>query len=171
MIKYILLLNLFCFNLFAQYQEATITRTFGTNSVYPRQFPSMTARKMNENEYWLFDSLGTNTIFHRQFPSFIVRKQNYGDNHPSQKWAVYRTYGTNTVYPNQFPDRYISSFNPSYEQTIQKTKDANTSLQFSTKKYESTYNSSSEKEYTKPLTYSKSLRSDKKASYNPESPE
>lgn len=154
MIKYVLILNFICLNLFAQYQEASITRTTSTNSVFPRQFPSMTIRKMNENEYWIFESLGTNTIFHRQFPTYIVRKENYGYNHPSQKWGVYRTINTNSVFPRQFPDRYISSLNQETEYTnSQVIYNSNYNL----KNIEIHNQISSDKGYT----YTKSLKTDK----------
>ena len=156
---------------FAQRQEATITRTFGTNSVYPRQFPSMTVRKMNDNEYWLYDSLSTNTIFHRIFPTYIVRKQNTYTS--SQGWGVYRTTSTNSVFPTQFPDRYISNLDWNSEKgnniddkrndrDIIKPKFDPDNLKF---KSDSNLNQSSS------YTYSKSLRSDKKSSYCAESPE
>jgi len=156
---------------FAQREEATITRTFGTNSVYPRQFPSMTIRKMNENEYWLYDSLNTNTIFHRIFPTYIVRKQNTYTS--SQQWGVYRTTSTNSVYPRQFPDRYISNLdwrknnqqeieaqNVNYNRISEKENSINTRA---TSEQEAMNNNS--------YTYSKSLRSDGKQSYSPERPE
>jgi len=153
---------------FCQYQEATITRTTSTNSVFPRQFPSMTIRKMNENEYWIFESLGTNTIFHRQFPTYIVRKDNYGSSHPNQKWGVYRTTSTNSIFPRQFPDRYISALEPSKEST-----DTDSSVtQVDISKKTSSYNSfSSSPSLNSSYTYSKSLRKDSKPSYNPETPE
>jgi len=150
---------------FCQYQEATITRTTSTNSVFARQFPSMTIRKMNNNEYWLFDSLGTNTIYHRQFPSYIVRRQNYGNDHSNQTWAVYRTTSTNSVYPVQFPDRYISALNPDNIEETNLIKPAITlSTSYNSQKQETPSTSSS-------YTYSNTLKSDKKPSYNPELPE
>lgn len=153
-------------NCFAQYQEATITRTTSTNSVFPRQFPSMTIRKMNENEYWIFDSLGTNTIFHRQFPTYIVRKENYGQNHPNQKWGVYRTTSTNSVFPRQFPDRYISGLEPQQESSdVSRSNIRATTV--------NTYMSPRQENQntTSSYTYSKSLRADGKRSYSAESPE
>lgn len=151
---------------FAQYQEATITRTTSTNSVFPRQFPSMTIRKMNQNEYWIFDSLGTNTIFHRQFPTYIVRRENYGQVHHNQKWGVYRTTSTNSVFPVQFPDRYISSLNLEESTTTNK---GTSFLKNETRSYSSKIKES--QPFNSSYTYSTSLRSDKKPSYNPESPE
>jgi hypothetical protein len=172
--KYVLILTfLFTSLALAQREEATITRTYGTNSVYPRQFPSSTIRKMNDNEYWLYDSLNTNTIFHRIFPTYIVRKQNTYTT--SQQWGVYRTYGTNSVYPNQFPDRFISDLNwrtetKNYSYTKQENP-SNTRLQTNS-------NIAQTRQFTSPMhdvsssyTYSKSLRSDRKASYSAESPE
>jgi len=152
---------------YGQYQEATITRTTSTNSVFPRQFPSMTIRKMNENEYWIFESLGTNTIFHRQFPTYIIRRENYGQTHPDQKWGVYRTTSTNSVFPRQFPDRYISSLDqePEKEYEIKNIYKSTTVIQHKDIKNESSQNLDTS------YTYTKSLRLDKKPSYNPESPE
>lgn len=151
----------------AQYQEATITRTTSTNSVFPRQFPSMTIRKMNENEYWLFDSLSTNTIFHRQFPSFIVRRDTYGQGHSDQKWGVYRTTSTNSVFPRQFPDRYISDLNLQPQD-----KETPVIKSYHNESTTSTYKYSSSVEDTKSsYTYSKTLKSDSKPSYCPENPE
>jgi hypothetical protein len=174
--KYVLILTcLFTSLAFAQREEATITRTFGTNSVYPRQFPSSTIRKMNDNEYWLYDSLNTNTIFHRIFPTYIVRKQNTYTS--SQQWGVYRTYGTNSVYPNQFPDRYISDLNwrsetKDYSYTKQQNPSAvklQTTSSYSQTKQ--TISSPSEMNTSPRYTYSKSLRSDRKSSYCAENPE
>jgi hypothetical protein len=158
--KIFILLALFSATCFGQYQEGTITRTFGTNSVYPRQFPEMTIRKMNDKEYWLFESLGTNTIFHRQFPTYIVRAENYGSR--NQKWGVYKTIGTNSVYPKQFPDRYISDFNTN-ETTTYQVKSLTLKEGIAQRVSEPVVSSS--------YTYSKSLREDKRPSYNPESPE
>jgi hypothetical protein len=171
MYKFLFLTLLFLSsNSFSQREEATITRTFGTNSVYPRQFPSMTIRKMNDNEYWLYDSLGTNTIFHRIFPTYIVRKQNTYTS--SQQWGVYRTTSTNSVYPRQFPDRYISDLdwrkdsiengvdkNLSNNRYSYKNSDFDTKLINNPEIIENGY------------TYTRSLRSDKKAAYSAESPE
>ena len=173
-IIFILILLSVC-NSFSQREEATITRTFGTNSVYPRQFPSSTIRKMNDNEYWLYDSLSTNTIFHRIFPTYIVRKQNTYTS--SQQWGVYRTLGTNSVYPNQFPDRYISDLNwrsetKDYSYTKQQNQSAvkfQTTSSYSQTKQ--TISSPSEPNANSSYTYSKSLRSDRKSSYCAESPE
>ena len=162
MIKFIFIFFLFVFDLQAQYQEAYITRTTSTNSVFPRQFPSMTIRKMSEKEYWIFDSLNTNTIFHRQFPTYIIRKQNFNT---SQNWAVYRTTSTNSIFPAQFPDRYISDFNISnnyskdsiYEKvkyTILKLDSKNSEVQYETQTQNNSY------------TYSRSLRKDSKSSYS-----
>ena len=149
-----------------QYQEATITRTTSTNSVFPRQFPSMTIRKMNPNEYWIFESLGTNTIFHRQFPTYIVRRENYGQSHPNQKWGVYRTTSTNSVFPVQFPDRYISSFDG-----VESSKNENNNTFSNQVKTSYTSMTQQAPVVNSSYTYSKSLRSDKKPSYNPENPE
>jgi hypothetical protein len=173
-IIFILILLSVC-NSFSQREEATITRTFGTNSVYPRQFPSSTIRKMNDNEYWLYDSLSTNTIFHRIFPTYIVRKQNTYTS--SQQWGVYRTLGTNSVYPNQFPDRYISDLNwRSETKDYSYTKDKNQStVKFQTSttysQQKQNISSPSEMNANSSYTYSKSLRSDRKSSYSAESPE
>ena len=173
-IIFILILLSVC-NSFSQREEATITRTFGTNSVYPRQFPSSTIRKMNDNEYWLYDSLSTNTIFHRIFPTYIVRKQNTYTS--SQQWGVYRALGTNSVYPNQFPDRYISDLNwRSETKDYSYTKDQSQSrvkFQTSTTYSQPKQNISSPSEMNanSSYTYSKSLRSDRKSSYSAESPE
>lgn len=166
--KVLFLFFVFTASAFCQYQEATITRTTSTNSVFPRQFPSMTIRKMNQDEYWIFESLGTNTIFHRQFPTYIVRKENYGNTHPNQRWGVYRTTSTNSVFPRQFPDRYISALEPDENELSRKSTNfvANvnsTSFSYSSSSSSTTINSS--------YTYSKSLRSDNKPSYNPESSE
>ena len=150
---------------FSQYQEATITRTTGTNSVFPRQFPSMTLRKMNENEYWLFESLGTNTIFHRQFPTYIIRKDNYGKDHINQKWGVYRTTGSNSVFPAQFPDRYISGF--SQKEIYSQQKNESQSYIYSNFKKDNI--NETKESFKESYTYSKSLRKDGKPSYNPES--
>jgi len=161
--KYLILfITLLASNVMGQYQEATITRTVATNSIFPRQFPSMTIRKMNENEYWIFESLGTNTIFHRQFPTYIVRKQNMSSK--NQKWGVYRTISTNTVFVKQFPDRYISDLSNenSSDQVFQKRniniKNNASFVQTDNK----TYNG---------YTYTKSLKEDKTRSYSPEIPE
>jgi len=156
------------FNSFGQYQESYITRTFSTNSVYPRQFPSMTIRKMTENEYWIFDSLSTNTIFHRQFPTYIVRRERYGASHNNQKWGVYRTISTNSVFPQQFPDRYISGFEPSQEKQAEKQTTEN----FSSVVYKNSLKSQgNNSEANCSYTYSRSLRSDGKRAYSPENPE
>lgn len=163
--KYLILFIFLATNVLAQYQEATISRTTSTNSVFPRQFPSMTIRKMNENEYWIFDSLGTNTIFHRQFPTYIVRKENYGQGHPNQKWGVYRTTSTNSVYPRQFPDRYISGLEPQKEPTDMSRIDVRaTANTYTSPKQES-------QNITSSYTYSRSLRADGKRAYSAESPE
>jgi len=170
--KYALILTLLLGSLaFAQREEATITRTFGTNSVYPRQFPSSTIRKMNDKEYWLYDSLNTNTIFHTIFPTYIVRKQNTYT--ASQQWGVYRTFGTNSVYPRQFPDRYISDLNwrsetKNYSYTKQENS-PNTRPQATT--VQTRQSASPTPDVNSSYTYSKSLRSDRKASYSAESPE
>lgn len=172
--KYALILTFLLSSLaFSQREEATITRTFGTNSVYPRQFPSSTIRKMNDNEYWLYDSLNTNTIFHRIFPTYIVRKQNTYTT--SQQWGVYRTSGTNSVYPNQFPDRYISDLNwrsetKDYSYTKQQNS-PNTRVQTNSTIAQTRQFSSPTPDVSSSYTYSKSLRSDRKASYSAESPE
>jgi len=166
--KLIFLYILFISSLsFGQREEATITRTFGTNSVYPRQFPSMTVRKMNENEYWLYDSLNTNTIFHRIFPTYIVRKQNTYTS--SQQWGVYRTTGTNSVYPQQFPDRYISDLNWRNNKNVTENQyPKNNNIR---NESISIKNISTENESISAATYTRALRSDKKAAYAPESPE
>jgi hypothetical protein len=163
--KYILLFLIFVNSTFAQYQEAYITRTTSTNSVFPRQFPSMTIRKMSDKEYWIFESFGTNTIFHRQFPTYIVRKENYGINHPNQKWGVYRTTSTNSVFPRQFPDRYISALEPAEEKPTDKLIYNHTSIEPRQQNMKSSAIEGSS------YTYSKSLRRDTKPSYNPETPE
>lgn len=166
--KYLLLFLCLSTTCLGQYQEASITRTTSTNSVFPRQFPSMTIRKMNQNEYWIFESLGTNTIFHRQFPTYIVRRENYGYEHPNQKWGVYRTTGTNSVFPRQFPDRYISDLEPQDQKNMQVSisnsptysiKNVYKSEKLETQNLNSSY------------TYTKSLRSDGKRAYNAETPE
>ena len=172
--KYALILTfLFTSLAFAQREEATITRTFGTNSVYPRQFPSSTIRKMNDNEYWLYDSLNTNTIFHRIFPTYIVRKQNTYTS--SQQWGVYRTFGTNSVYPRQFPDRYISDLNwrsetKNYSYTKQENS-LNIRLQANPTTVQTRQFARATPDVNSSYTYTKSLRSDRKASYSAESPE
>lgn len=172
--KYALILTFLLSSLaFAQREEATITRTFGTNSVYPRQFPSSTIRKMNNNEYWLYDSLNTNTIFHRIFPTYIVRKQNTYT--ASQQWGVYRTYGTNSVYPNQFPDRYISDLNwrsetKNYSNPKQQNS-PNTRLPINSNIAQTRQFNSPTPDVSSSYTYNKSLRSDSKSSYCAESPE
>lgn len=154
---------------FCQYQEATITRTTSTNSVFPRQFPSMTVRKMNQDEYWIFESLGTNTIFHRQFPTYIVRRENYGNNHPNQKWGVYRTTSSNSVFPRQFPDRYISGLEPNENNSSRKESNIVSNINYSSPTIQ--HSSPSTTALNSSYTYSKSLRSDNKPSYNPESSE
>lgn len=161
--KYLLILLALTATSFAQYQEATITRTIGTNSVYPRQFPEMTVRKMNDKEYWLFESLGTNTIFHRQFPTYIVRAENYGSR--NQKWGVYRTTGTNSVYPKQFPDRYISDFNTNQVAITNQERRTYTTTSFKS------LNSNPSESLNSGYSYSKTLRGDGQRAYNPESAE
>lgn len=171
MIKYYLVSFIFftSFSTFAQREEAYITRTTSTNSVFPRQFPEMTIRKMSDKEYYLYESLGTNTIFHRQFPTYIIRKENYGTQ--KYRYGVYRTLNTNTVFPAQFPDRYIgdlSSFGikegDRYEQQTKRVnyQNINCKRQNTTENNQSTYSS---------YSYSSSLRSDGKRAYSPESPE
>lgn len=154
---------------FSQMPEGTITRTTSTNSVFPRQFPEMTIRKINEREYWLFESLSTNTIFHRQFPSYIVRRSNYGNS--TQKWGVYRTTSTNSVFPVQFPDRYISDLkeygivdNPSTIKNEYKSSTINIGVKNPIR------NDTSQDSY-KGYTYSKTLKDNGQRSYNIESPE
>ena len=162
--RYIFLFIIFCSSsAMAQYQEATITRTVATNSIFPRQFPSMTIRKMNDNEYWIFDSLGTNTIFHRQFPTYIVRKQNMASQ--NQKLGVYRTISTNTVFVNQFPERYISDLKP--EENI-RSETQSKNITFDNTK---TTLNSFQQEHKSSYTYSRSLKSDKTRAYIPETPE
>lgn len=167
-IIFILILLSVC-NSFSQREEATITRTFGTNSVYPRQFPSSTIRKMNDNEYWIYDTLNTNTIFHRIFPTYIVRRQNTYST--SQSWGVYRTTSTNSVFPNQFPDRYISDLNWN---SVSKDNSYNTrtspSIPTPTSSYRKTF-SNGDSTQNSSYTYTKSLRSDNKSSYCAENPE
>lgn len=156
---YLILFVFFPWFGFAQYQEGTIRRTTSTNSVFPDIFPTMTIRKMNEKEYWLFESLGTNTIFHRQFPTYIVRKSNYGNQ--EENYAVYKTTATNSVFPRQFPDRYISGLNPSNKINIPKLKYTKRTSNISAETVEEPISSSY-------YTYSRSLREDRKPSYSPE---
>jgi hypothetical protein len=124
---------------------------------------------MNDNEYWMYDTLNTNTIFHRIFPTYIVRKQNTYTS--SQQWGVYRTLGTNSVYPNQFPDRYISDLNWN---SVSKDNSYNTkaspSKSTSTSSYRKTF-SDGDSTQNSSYTYTKSLRSDNKSSYCAENPE
>jgi hypothetical protein len=156
------------FNLFAQREEAYITRTTSTNSVFPRQFPEMTIRKMSDKEYYLYESLSTNTIFHRQFPTYIIRKENYGTQ--KYRYGVYRTLNTNTIFHAQFPDRYIgdlSSFGIKDDNYKQETTPLNKSRTYSPR-YNTTENNQS---HISGYSYSSSLRTDGKRAYSPESPE
>lgn len=157
------------FDVFAQREEAYITRTTSTNSVFPRQFPEMTIRKMSDKEYYLYESLGTNTIFHRQFPTYIIRKENYGTQ--KYRYGVYRTLNTNTVFPAQFPDRYIgdlSSFGIKEENRYeQQNKRANYQNSNSTRQGMN----ENVQQINSGYSYSSSLRPDGKRAYSPESPE
>lgn len=171
MIRLLLLFTIFFINcnIFAQREETYITRTTSTNSVFPRQFPEMTIRKMSDKEYYIYESLGTNTIFHRQFPTYIIRRENYGTQ--KYRYGVYRTLNTNTVFHAQFPDRYIgdlSSFGIKeenrYEQQMKNTTYENI---YRPKQNIIENNQSAISNYS----YSSSLRSDGKRAYSPESPE
>lgn len=153
-------------NLYGQYQEAYITRTTSTNSVFPRQFPSMTIRRMSEKEYWLFESLGTNTIFHRQFPTYIIRRENFST---TQAWGVYRTTSTNSVFPDQFPDRYIADFPSKNSTSKEQIFDRIKHVKFNSNAVVGTQNEIAN--INNSYTYSKTLRKDGKPSYNPERPE
>ena len=155
----IILIILTPYTIFGQYQEGTIRRTTSTNSVFPDIFPTMTIRKMNDKEYWLFESLGTNTIFHRQFPTYIVRKSNYGNQ--EENYAVYRTTSTNSVFPRQFPDRYISTLTPSTKIEIPKLKYVKRKINTSLENIEEPSSS----QYYK---YSRTLKEDKTPAYSPE---
>lgn len=167
--RYILFLIIFFVKtscLYSQYQEVYMTRTTSTNSVFPRQFPSMTIRKMSDKEYWLFESLGTNTIFHRQFPTYIIRRQNFSTD---QAWGVYRTTSTNSVFPDQFPDRYIAAFPNTNTLTRENIFERIKHAPFNRSETLNTINEFNHSNNS--YTYSRSLRQDGKPSYNPERPE
>lgn len=154
----------------AQRAEATITRTTSTNSVFPRQFPEMTIRQMNDKEYYVYESLNTNTIFHRQFPTYIIRKENYGTQ--KYRYGIYRTLNTNTVFHTQFPDRYVSDLSSfgikeelNNEIILQKVRSAPRNnikyINMDSRNYQ----------IDNGYTYSNSLRSDGKRAYSPETQE